>query len=116
MDATSDQVFVSMGSPFCDFLWLHLDSAAEDFYIQFHENTPAFALALFRQNAWRRGYEQDSGSDPYDTEVFMGEGIWRIYLADREVVSDFDKWEETLPDLTPTGYGPHSGFMEAVTT
>lgn len=107
--------YAHLGSPFCKHLHLHLDPEGFDFHIEFHETeTPTFAIALMRETAFRRGYVQDCeiGADPYDSEEFMGDGIWRVYLTPKDPISD--KRNEDMPSLIETAYGPYSGFMEAM--
>lgn len=93
---------------------LHLDPGAVEFYIEYHEESPAYAIDLFRTTAARRGYVEDVRADWLDNNIPIDySGTWRVYLIPREPICD-DK-EEVMPDLTMTGYGPQSGFMEVVT-
>lgn len=93
---------------------LHLDPRAVEFYIEFHEESPAFAIDTFRTTAARRGYREDVSADWFDNNVPIDDtGTWRLYLIPHEPICDVR--DSSMPDLTATGSGPYSGFMEAVT-
>jgi hypothetical protein len=95
-------------SPFDARVRLRLDEDEEEpSYIEFHEDAPDVAISYFRALALRKGFVEDPFVDWSDNIVGTDyDGTWRIYLI-RECA--------LMPDLGPTAYGPHSGYMEAVT-
>lgn len=100
---------------------LHINDDEFEAYIEFHEETSPQVRADLIGTAWARGWEEDDEdglTDSYDTHVYVGDGLWRIYLCTRD--NRFDGFEipaqrgYEMPDLTLTAYGPFSGVMEAV--
>jgi len=104
---------VTMACPFDPRVKLHINPVETEFYIQFHVESSPENIESMTELAWTRGYCEDAGSDPYDVTVMIDETTMRTYLCSIEAVRD-TPLEENLPDLTKTAYGPHSGFMEAV--
>jgi hypothetical protein len=88
---------------------------AMEAWIEFHiESTPQH-IEDIRREARKFNYEQDTmfGSDPYDVEEYMGDGIMRIHLGPVDSVYD-GKTDPFMPCLMGTGYGPLSGMMEVI--
>jgi hypothetical protein len=109
---------------------LHVDRANVTHYIEFHEDSPPAARHDMILLARSRGLVPDDGgrADPYDNAVPVGEfvhvpgqppqdsGVLRLYLVTADTIPDIPFQRSSMPDLSPTAYGPFSGFMEAVTT
>lgn len=96
---------------------LHINDAEYEAWIEFHEETYPTVRKLLLQSAWSRGWEEDVEddlTDDYDSNVYMGEGLWRTYLITRDGRPDIPLPRGEMPDLTLTAYGPFSGVMEAI--
>lgn len=105
---------VTMTCPFDPRVKLHINPVDFEFYVEFHiESLPGYIESM-TELAWERGYCEDAGTDPYELTMMVDETTMRTYLCPVEPVRD-TALENTLPDLSTTAYGPHSGFMEAVT-
>lgn len=101
-------------SPFDPRCKLHIDPIACDTHIEYHTDAPLYAINSLVLLAHSRGYVVDDDHDPLYDDVYVSDGVWRTYLVPSEPVRDVPL-EASLPDLSLTACGPHSGFMEAVT-
>jgi len=93
---------------------LHIDPAAFDAHVEYHTDAPQWAINALIDLARGRGWVVDDDHDPLCDDVYVSDGVWRTYLVPADPMRD-GPLEASLPDLSLTAYGPHSGFMEAVT-
>ena len=106
--ATETEMIFTDISRFDPRVRLHLNpDEEEESYIEYHEDSSDVAMRLSTRLAARKGFIPDPFCDWEDNHVGIDyEGTWRLYLIQER---------NLMPSLEPTAYGPHSGFMEAVT-
>jgi len=86
------------------------ESDDDDSFIEYHLNDNPETqeeINRFLGKAQSLGYTTDEW---LEIEM-MEDGYRRLWLVK---IDGHEEWRYTMPDLTQTGYGPHSGFMQAV--